>query len=122
MMVPPAASPVTELRLAKIMALLDSDQAGEALAAARALRRVLDPTGHAKPPSASADPAYELRACLTYAVEAIDELTQEIKALRRDNARLRAQSFRHPAAPRAHADRSTATESVAPADPSYPMG
>lgn len=107
-MTPSLPSPDAGPRLAKIMALLDSDHVGEALAAARALRRVLDPVGRARTSDAPEDSSHEITACLTYAVEAIDELTQEIKALRRDNARLQAQAARHHAAWRARIVRSTA--------------
>jgi hypothetical protein len=71
-------------RIDKVLALLDSDQAGEVQAAARALRRLL--TREARP----ATPPDELEACLAYAVDAIVQLTRDIEGLRRDNARLRA--------------------------------
>ena len=87
-------------RLAKIMALLDSDQIGEALAAARALRRILDPSARVAL-TMPTEPSAELEACLDYAVEAVGALTREIEALRRDNARLhalRGQNRFHPTA------------------------
>jgi hypothetical protein len=70
-------------RIDKVLALLDSDNAGEAQAAARALRRLLTREALAAAPD-------ELEACLAYAVEAITQLTRDIEGLRRDNARLRA--------------------------------
>ncbi|HUA52737.1 MAG TPA: hypothetical protein VMB81_11265 [Candidatus Sulfotelmatobacter sp.] len=94
----PESRTVAAPRLAKVMALLDSDQVGEALAAARALRRILDPGADAPAPTAPADASAELEACLTYAVEAVGQLSREIAALRRDNARLRAHRWFHPTA------------------------
>jgi hypothetical protein len=74
----------TPSRIRKILALLDSDQAGEAQAAANALRRLLGP--------GSIEPRIdqrELEASLAYAAEAIAALTDEIKTLRQDNTALR---------------------------------
>jgi hypothetical protein len=83
----------TPSRIRKILALLDSDQAGEAQAAANALRRLLGP-GSIEP---RADRC-ELEASLAYATEAIAALTDEIKTLRQDNTalRLRAAAMRGP--------------------------
>ncbi len=96
-----ATSPAAAARLAKIMALLDSDQAGEATAAARALRRVLTPDAgrvQEAAPAVPADGSDELEACLAYAVDAVAQLTREIEGLRRDNARLRGAFARQSAA------------------------
>ncbi len=82
-----AASAITH-RIGKVLALLDSDHAGEVQAAARALRRLL-----ARDTSAPE----ELEACLAYAADAIAQLTRDIEVLRRDNARLRARATRRPA-------------------------
>lgn len=93
----------TLARIRKVLALLDSDQAGEVRAAGRALNRLLgtDPAaldevaGAPRPerrPERGPERALErreLEACLAYAAEAITELTREIETLRRDNSALR---------------------------------
>jgi len=85
----------TLARIRKVLALLDSDQAGEVRAAGRALNRLLgaDPValeaaGGAPRPERGLE-RRELEACLAYAAEAITELTREIEILRRDNSALR---------------------------------
>ncbi len=77
------AASATTHRIGKVLALLDSDHAGEVQAAARALRRLM--TRDTRAPD-------ELEACLAYAADAIAQLTHDIEALRRDNARLRARA------------------------------
>jgi hypothetical protein len=74
---PPAA------RIRKIGALLASDRAGEAAAAAHALRRLADGLARA------ADHQHELESCLSFAADALGALAREVADLRRDNARLR---------------------------------
>ena len=85
----------TLARIRKVLALLDSDQAGEVRAAGRALNRLLgadpalpDEAGAAAIPERGPE-RRELEACLAYAAEAIAELTREIETLRRDNSALR---------------------------------
>ncbi|MBI3515712.1 MAG: hypothetical protein HY060_16885 [Proteobacteria bacterium] len=85
-------------RIGKVLALLDSDHAGEVQAAARALRRLLTKDLAAPDGGAGSDRPDELEACLAYAAEAIAQLTRDIELLRRDNARLRARAARRPAA------------------------
>ncbi len=80
----------SQTRIQKILALLDSDQAGEAQAAACALRRLLGAgLSVAAPQAARSIEHRELEASLAYAAEAIADLTREIESLRRDNAVLR---------------------------------
>ena len=94
----------TAHRIGKVLALLDSDHAGEVQAAARALRRLL--TRDLSRDLGTPDPAPrgdapdELEACLAYAADAIAQLTRDIEGLRRDNARLRARAARRPGANR----------------------
>lgn len=76
----------------KVLALLDSNHAGEARAAALALKRMLqnDDTAASAPlPARPGAPQQEIEACLTYATEAVALLTDEIGRLRGENARLR---------------------------------
>lgn len=73
----------------KVLALLDSDHAGEVRAAAHALKRMLQ-DGGAPAVATPAAPPPEIEACLTYATEAVALLTGEIRRLRRENARLHA--------------------------------
>jgi len=89
-----AGAPSSLARIRKVMALLESDQAGEVRAAGRALQRLLaaDPAALAPAAPAPTGEPCELEACLGYAAHAIAELTREIEDLRRDNARLRAQA------------------------------
>jgi hypothetical protein len=77
---------MTSERIRKILALLDSDQAGEVQAAAHALRRLLGSGTATATPRAD---HHELEASLSYAAAAIAELAGEIQMLRRDNAALR---------------------------------
>jgi hypothetical protein len=82
-------------RIRKVLALLDSDQTGEAHAAGHALHRLLG-TDRVAPDAAGGLPhgecaheRCELEACLAYAAEAITALTGEIEKLRRENQALR---------------------------------
>lgn len=77
----PAADRAARIR--KIGALLASDRAGEAAAAAHALERVADGLARAS------ERQHELEACLGYAADALGALAREVERLRRDNARLR---------------------------------
>src|SRR3954452_15466010 len=83
---PPLASGAARIR--KIGALLGSDQAGEAAAAAHALHRLADGLARA------AEHQQELEACLGFATDALGALAREVAQLRRDNARLRARRAR----------------------------
>jgi len=74
----------------KVLALLDSDHAGEARAAALALKRMLQDDGTPQPSIPDGAPPQEIEACLTYATEAVALLTGEIGRLRNENACLRA--------------------------------
>lgn len=88
----PAATPTRADRLHKILALLDSDQPGEARAAARALKRILHRSAPEPRPTARSQPAAfptDAEACLTYATDAVAVLTAEIGRLRAENAGLR---------------------------------
>jgi len=79
----PSAAPAGAARIRKIGALLSSDRAGEAAAAAHALHRLADRLARA------AEHQQELEACLGFATDALGALAREVEQLRRDNARLR---------------------------------
>ena len=91
----------------KVLALLDSDHAGEARAAALALKRLLggDCTdASAELAAQCTEHQQEIEACLTYATDAVAVLTSEIDRLRNENARLRAMlgKLRNRTAPAVH--------------------
>jgi len=90
--VPTPAVPSGAARIRKIGALLDSDRAGEAAAAAHALHRLAD--GLAQGLTRASEHQQELEACLDFATDALGALAREVERLRRDNAPLRARRAR----------------------------
>lgn len=88
-------SRATMTRVAKVLALLDSDQVGEVRAAGLALQRLLRVDPASLSATVECAPAgHELEACLAYAADAIGALTREIETLRHDNRALRARAAR----------------------------